>query len=94
MGEDEEELLPVKRWGPVSPGTHTLELTCPACDQKFVAGDYTALVAIGPGADKDGRENARQGRAYNAHALVLHYACHTGIEDTTVEVMGQSGSNV
>lgn len=45
---------------------------CPACRKPFEAGDYTALVMLGPGDDLEEREKARQGRPYNAVAVECH----------------------
>lgn len=53
---------------------------CPACQVNFKAGDWTALVALGPGDNPEARELARQHRVYNAVAVEVHYACVTGEE--------------
>jgi hypothetical protein len=53
---------------------------CPACHKKFVAGDVTTLVELGPGDDKEGRERARDGKPYKAVAMPVHWACATGEE--------------
>ena len=52
--------------------------SCPACHKKFKVGDFTTLVAIGPGDSEEGRELCAAGRPYNAVALEAHYACVTG----------------
>ena len=51
---------------------------CPACKKKFKVGDYTTLVAIGPGDSEENRKKAREGRAYNAVAVEVHWCCATG----------------
>lgn len=51
---------------------------CPACHKPFRAGDYTTLIALGPGDDPDAQAQARAGRPYNAVALEVHWACATG----------------
>lgn len=56
-------------------------LPCAACKVPFVAGDVTALVPLGPGDSAEGRERAREGRAYNATAALVHWACATGEEN-------------
>jgi len=53
---------------------------CHACGQRFRAGDYVTLVALGPGDDPETRDKARRGVPYNAVALPVHWACHTGEE--------------
>lgn len=55
------------------------EGVCPACHGKaFQAGDYVALVALGPGDDPETQEKARLGRPYDAVAIPVHWACATG----------------
>lgn len=50
---------------------------CAACQVEFAAGDYTALVMLGPGDDPGSQEKARSGRAYNAVAVEVHWSCAT-----------------
>lgn len=64
--------------GPKKPDHPTVGKPCPACDVPFVAGDYTALVSLGPGASEEDRRKARDGRPYNAVAVEVHFACATG----------------
>lgn len=52
--------------------------TCPACHKPFAEGDRTTLVALGPGDSEEAREACREGRAYNAVAIEVHWACVTG----------------
>ena len=52
---------------------------CLACKMPFKEGDYTTLVSLGPGDSKENMERAREGRAYNAVAVVVHYSCNTGV---------------
>ena len=51
---------------------------CFACNQPFKIGDYTTLVAFGPGDNPESQEKCREGRAYNAVAIEIHWACATG----------------
>jgi len=55
---------------------------CYACKKPFSAGDYTVLIALGPGDDEEARDKARNGRAYNAVGIEIHYACATGFDYT------------
>lgn len=71
----------MRRYGPMPADSPTIGQKCPACDQPFREGDYTTLVAIGPGFHPEERERCREGRPYNAVCLEAHYACITGIED-------------
>lgn len=53
---------------------------CPACNETIRENDSTALVPLGPGTSVEARNLARARRAYNAVAIVVHYACATGEE--------------
>lgn len=67
-----------RRLGPKSADHHSVGKSCAACRVPFAAGDYTALVELGPGSDPDEQRACREGRAYNAVAVEVHYACFTG----------------
>lgn len=54
---------------------------CRACNIRFMPGDALVLVPLGPGADPEERALARHGRAFNAVAIPIHYACATGFEE-------------
>lgn len=68
----------MRRFGPKGPDHPSVGRECTACHVEFVAGDYTTLVALGPGNDPEEREAARAGRAYTAVAVEVHWACATG----------------
>lgn len=68
----------LRRFGPKAGDHPSVGRPCPACHEPFAAGDYTTLIAIGPGPDAEEREKAAVGRAYNAVALEVHWACATG----------------
>lgn len=53
---------------------------CPACHNPFQPGEYTTLIALGPGDDPESQERCQNGRTYNAVAVEVHYACATGRE--------------
>lgn len=71
----------LRRFGPrpKSEDHFSHDKPCPACHQPFKAGDYTTLIALGPGSDEESQERAREGRAYNAVALEVHWTCATGL---------------
>jgi len=69
------------KFGPKSANHPSVGEPCPACGKPFAAGDYTTLVMLGPGDDEESRERARVGRAYNADAVEVHWACATGETD-------------
>jgi hypothetical protein len=68
-------------FGPKSADHPSVGQECPACHVAFVEGDYTTLIAIGPGNDPEAQERARQGRPYNAVALEVHATC-AGLDPT------------
>jgi hypothetical protein len=51
---------------------------CPACGKAFEEGDATTLIPLGPGDDAEAQARCRAGRAYNAVAAPIHWACATG----------------
>lgn len=80
----------MRRFGPKSPDHPTVGRECPACKVAFEPGDWTTLVVLGPGADEEARDRAREHRAYNAFALEVHYACATGWEDDPGDIFQKS----
>jgi hypothetical protein len=42
-----------------------------------VAGDYTTIVALGPGDDEEAQRRRDAGRPYNAVAVEVHWDCST-----------------
>lgn len=73
---------PSRKFNPLSE-THPLvtdSVECPACKKFFVAGDVTTLVILGPGDDPENQQKAREGRAYNAVGVPVHWKCATGEE--------------
>lgn len=71
----------MRKFGPktAADALRTSEL-CPACKRSFVAGDYTTLISLGPGNDEEEQKKCREGRAYNAVAVEVHWNCAGGIE--------------
>ena len=68
----------LQRFGPKMADHPSVGQPCPACRVAFLAGDYTALVMLGPGDDPEAQQRAREGRPYNAVAVEVHYACAGG----------------
>lgn len=64
---------------------------CPACNRQFGAGDYTTIIALGPGDDEKEQRKAATGRPYNAVAVEVHWTCATG-EPAEEEGMGTVGT--
>lgn len=67
-----------RRFGPKAADHPSIGMPCPACGVSFAAGDFTALVPLGPGADDEARESAQRGLPFNAVAVEVHFACATG----------------
>ena len=70
----------MRKFGPKKGIDSSIGRTCPACDVLFKEGDYTTLVALGPGDDKEQREKCLAGRPYNAVAQEIHWEC-SGYEE-------------
>ena len=68
----------LRRFGPKPDDHPSVGRECPACGKRFKPGDFTTLVCLGPGDDPDEQAKARMGKAYNAVASEVHWACATG----------------
>lgn len=64
-----------RKFGPKEKDHPSVGRDCPACHEPFKAGDFTALIPLGPGNDEEQRERAREGRPYNAVAVEVHWEC-------------------
>jgi hypothetical protein len=53
---------------------------CAACGTSFLTGEVTTIIVLGPGEDRESQEAARDGRAYTAQGVVVHYQCATGVD--------------
>jgi len=73
----------LRKMGPMPQAHWILEETCPACKKQFEVGDYTTLIALGPGDDPEAQQRAREGRVYNAVAIPVHWDCATGGKGVT-----------
>lgn len=69
------------KFGPKKKDHSSIGEECPACHKPFKEGDYTTLIGLGPGDDPESQKRVREGRAYNAVAVEVHWACATGEED-------------
>jgi hypothetical protein len=68
------------KFGPKSPDHPSIGEICKACNKPFVTGDFTTLIALGPGDDTEAQVRAREGRPYNAVAIEIHFDCAGGVE--------------
>jgi len=73
--------MDLRRFGPKREEDCDIENVCPACAKPFKPGDYTTLIALGPGDDPEAQKRCREGRPYNAIAKEVHWACATGKTD-------------
>lgn len=64
-----------RRFGPKSAEHPSVGDACPACGQPLKEGDYTTLVAVGPGGDEEERASRDEGRPYNSVAVEVHWEC-------------------
>lgn len=71
-------MIDLRKFGPKAADHPSVGETCPACHKPFKEGDYTTLIALGPGNDEGARERCKEGRPYNAVAVEVHYACAAG----------------
>lgn len=69
---------PLRKFEPLPEGHPAIEIKCPGCQQKFQVGDVTTLIALGPGDDPEEQKKCREGKAYNAVAVIIHWSCATG----------------
>ena len=69
----------MRKFGPKTKDHPSVGELCPACKKPFAEGDYTTLIAYGPGDNPEEQRKAREGRAYNAIAAEVHYDCSGGI---------------
>lgn len=68
----------LRKFGPKDNAAPSIGDPCRACGAVFKAGDYTTLIALGPGDDKEAQDKAARGGFYNAVAIEVHWACATG----------------
>lgn len=71
----------MRKFGPKEAEHPSVGEFCPACKKSFKAGDYTTLIALGPGDNPEQQERAREGRPYNAVAQEVHWVCATGLDE-------------
>jgi len=64
-----------QKFGPKKADHPSVDQECPACHKPFKEGDYTTLIALGPGDDPVAQEKAKAGKYYNAVAVEVHYDC-------------------
>ena len=68
----------MRKFGPKKEDHPSIGELCPACKQAFVIGDFTTLVALGPGNNLEAQQHAQKGEAYNAVAVEIHWDCAGG----------------
>jgi len=65
----------MRKFGPKTKKHPSIGKLCPACKKPFIEGDYTTLIALGPGDDPEAQRKAKEGKAYNAVAVEVHFSC-------------------
>ena len=71
----------LRKFGPKSKDHSTIGNPCPACNAPFKEGDYTTLISLGPSDDPEQQKKCREGRAFNAVAVEVHWSCATGLSN-------------
>jgi hypothetical protein len=66
------------RFEPLTEDHPAVGMICPGCQTALDVGDKPAMVAIGPGDNKEAREKARANRPYTGVAVVCHEECVHG----------------
>ena len=69
----------MRKFGPKTKDHPSVGKLCPACQKPFAEGDYTTLIAYGPGDDPEAQRKAQKGQAYNAVAAEVHFSCAGGL---------------
>lgn len=64
-----------RKFGPKTAGSPSIGEKCIACHVPFVEGDFTTLVAIGPGDDPEEQAKSKAHLPYNAVAVEVHFDC-------------------
>jgi len=82
QGHGAAQMIPrtLIRFGPKDAKHPSVGTLCGACNEPLVAGDYTTLVALGPGKDVEQQKRAAAGQTYQAISLEVHWTCATGLE--------------
>jgi dUTP diphosphatase len=68
----------IRRFGPKPADHPNVGKPCIACRLPLVAGDYTALVDLGPGPDPEQQRRAALGLPFQAIAAEIHWTCAGG----------------
>lgn len=68
----------MRPFGPLSPGHPSVGEACAACSVAFVAGDWQALIPLGPGPFPEAQRLRRECRPYAAVCALVHWTCATG----------------
>jgi hypothetical protein len=71
----------VDRVGPLTfDESLAMPVTCQACGDDFMEGEFFALIPIGPGSDPYARAAARGNSHYEPMTVPIHWICLTGDE--------------
>ena len=65
----------MRRFGPKAKDHPSIGEPCQACKKTFAEGDYTTLIPLGPGDSAEDQKACREGRAYCAVAIEIHWDC-------------------
>lgn len=68
----------IPKIGPKDVRHPTVGGSCLLCQENFKAGDYTTILPLGPGADRESRLLCKAGEPYEGIGVEVHYICATG----------------
>lgn len=64
-----------ERVGPKKANHPSVGEKCPACGSRFVVGDFTCLIPLGPGDNAERQAKRDAGKPYAAVAVEVHWDC-------------------
>ena len=68
-----------RKMGPLPKDHPSIGEICYACKKPLQENDYVTIIPLGPGDNPTAQQKARNGQAYNAIGIVIHWSCATGI---------------
>jgi len=66
----------LRKFDPLKADHPVIGKPCPVCEEVFKEADEIALIATYP-ADRDEARKAREGKAYNSRAEIVHWDCRS-----------------
>ena len=70
--------------GPKPIAHPTIGGSCLLCQELFTVNDYTTLLPLGPGADRESRILCKADQPYEGISVEVHWSCATGLPDVEI----------